>query len=137
MTLTLLDAGPIVALLDRSDQNHERCAAALGELETPLVTCEPVLSEACYLLRNVTNAPSDVLRNVERGDFLVPYQAASRASQLARLIEKYSDIGMDLADACLVDMASELRTGHIFTLDSDFKFYRWGRNRSFDSILDL
>lgn len=137
MTPVLLDAGPIVALLDKSDQNHERCSSLLGDLESPLVTCEAVLAETCHLLRRVANGSDWVLKNIEQEVFLVPFQLPSRAAQVRNLMKKYSDQGMSLADACLVDMATELQTGRILTLDSDFKVYRWGRNRSFELLVNF
>jgi predicted nucleic acid-binding protein len=51
-------------------------------------------------------------------------------------MRKYADQPMDFADACLVDMANELATGQIFTLDGDFRIYRWGRNRAFELLMD-
>ena len=134
MTPILLDTGPIVALLDRSDQDHEKCVRALTHLPSPLITCEAVLAEACYLLRGLKGAPADVLQNVDRGSFQIPYRVTGRAAALARLMKKYATVPMDFADACLVDMAEELRIGRIWTLDDDFRIYRWGRNRPFDLV---
>jgi uncharacterized protein len=127
----LLDTGCIVALLDRSEQRHEACAAALEEVSAPLVTSEAVIAEACYLLRRLPGASDAVLENVERGIFTLPLSLAERASPVRRLLKKYARLPMDLADACLVDLADELGTGDILTLDSDFHIYRWGRNRPF------
>jgi len=132
----LLDTGCIVALLDRSEQHHAQCVDVVGELEAPLVTCEPVLAEACYLLRRLKGAPAAVLQNVARGIFLVPYRLAENAAAVAKLLIKYADVPMSLADACLVDMASSLQSGRILTLDGDFKVYRWGKNRPFELLLE-
>jgi predicted nucleic acid-binding protein len=101
-----------------------------------MITCDAVIAEACYLLRGVKRAPEAVLENVERGVFLVPYHVSGRAGKLSRLMKKYTDQPMDFADACLVDMAGELGTGQILTLDTDFRIYRWGRNRVFELLLD-
>jgi predicted nucleic acid-binding protein len=133
----LLDTGCIVALLDASEQRHARCAAVVAELEAPLVTCEPVIAEACYLLRGVPGAAAAVLLNVERGNFLVPYRLDGNAGAVAKLMKKYANVPMDFADACLVDMAHLYRTGRILTLDSDFRIYRWGRNQPFELLIDL
>jgi predicted nucleic acid-binding protein len=133
----LLDTGCIVALLDRSEQHHAPCAEVVGELEAPLVTCEPVLAEACYLLRQVRGAPAAVLQNVERGIFLVPYRLAGSAAAVSKLMKKYADVPMDLADACLVDMATSYQTGRILTLDRDFRLYRWGKNRPFQLLIEF
>jgi predicted nucleic acid-binding protein len=108
----------------------------VGELEAPLVTCEPVLAEACYLLRRLKGAPAAVVQNVARGIFLVPYRLAENAAAVAKLLIKYADVPMSLADACLVDMASSLQSGRILTLDGDFKVYRWGKNRPFEMLLE-
>lgn len=137
MKPVLLDTGCIVALLDRSEQHHEQCAGIVAELEAPLVTCEPVLAEVCYLLRRLKGAPAAVLQNVERGIFLVPYRLADSAAAVLKLMKKYADVPMDLADACLVDMATSYQTGRILTLDHDFTIYRWGKNRPFELLLDL
>lgn len=131
----LLDTGPIVAMLDRSERRHRECAELAVRLEAPLVTCEAVIAEACYLLRKVQGAAEAVLENVEQGIFLVPYHVTGRATKLARLMKKYADQPMDFADACLVDMAGELGVGQILTLDSDFQVYRWGRNRVFELLI--
>jgi predicted nucleic acid-binding protein len=124
-------------MLDRSEKRHRDCADIATQLEAPLITCEAVIAEACYLLRGIKGAPEAVLENTERGVFLVPYHIAGRATKVSRLMKKYSDLPMDFADACLVDMANELGTGQILTLDSDFHIYRWGRNRAFDILLKL
>lgn len=136
MKPVLLDTGPIVAMLDRSERRHRECADLAMQLESPLITCEAVIAEACFLLRGIQGAAEAVLENVERGVFLVPYHISGRAGRIARLLKKYADQPMDFADACLVDMTSELSTGQIMTLDSDFHIYRWGRNRGFELLIE-
>jgi predicted nucleic acid-binding protein len=131
----LLDTGPIVALLDRSEGRHAECAEIIATLEAPLVTCEAVIAEACYLLRGLKGAAAAVLDNVERGNFLILYRVTGRADRIAKLMKKYADAPMDFADACLVDMAGQLGAGRIWTLDGDFGIYRWGRNRPFELVM--
>jgi uncharacterized protein len=116
---------------------HTACRhAAIAEIEGPLLTCEAVIAESCYLLREVKNAVDAVLKNVESGTFFVPYRVVGRTSALKRLLKKYAEVPMDLADACLVDMAHEYRTGRILTLDRDFHIYRWEKNRPFDFVVE-
>ena len=136
MKPVLLDTGCIVALLDRSEQSHAICASALEQLSSPLVTCDPVLAEACYLLRRLPGAVGAVLENVERGIFHIPLHLADQTPSVRRLLKKYARVPMDLADACLVDLAEELDTGDILTLDSDFHIYRWSRNRTFHVLIE-
>jgi predicted nucleic acid-binding protein len=137
MTPVLLDTGPIVAMLDRSDYYHQQCSELIATLDAPLVTCEAVIAEACYLLRRLKGAASAVLENVDRGNFLIPYRVTGRAAHIGKLMKKYANVPMDFADACLADIACQLGSGRIWTLDSDFQIFRWGRNRPFESLLEF
>ncbi len=137
MAPVLLDSGVIVALLDRREQFHEQCVAAVAGMSRPLATCEAVLAESCFLLRGVPGAPEAVVANVESGAFTVPFSLAASAAAVRAIMRKYQDLPADLADACLVQMADELATGDILTLDSDFRKYRWRRTRPFDLLIDL
>jgi predicted nucleic acid-binding protein len=130
----LLDTGVIVALLDRSESHHERCRRAMQENKRPLVTCEAVIAESCYLLRNLPGAGAAVVANVERGIFQIRAPLANSASEVRKLMAKYSGHRIDLADACLIALAGELGTGDILTLDSEFVFYRWARNQPFQTL---
>jgi uncharacterized protein len=127
----LLDTGVIVALLDRSERLHERCAEAVQEIEAPLVTCEAVIAESCYLLRNLAGASEAVIENVATGIFQIPFQLSQEAAGVKQVLRKYRDRRMDLADACLIRLADEFGSGDILTLDGDFSIYRWGRNKAF------
>ena len=133
----LLDTGGIVALLDRSEQHHEQCVEIIRGLTAPLVTCEAVIAESCYLLRELRGAPESVLENVETGVFHIPFTLNVAASRVKTLLSTYANVPMGLADACLVRMAEELGTGFIVTLDTDFRIYRWKRNRSFRNLVDI
>ncbi len=126
-----------MALLDRSEQHHRECVDTVSGLDAPLITCEAVIAESCYLLRDIEGAAGAVLDNVDRGIFQIPYRLTGNAGGVLKLMRKYADVPMDFADACLVDMASDYRTGRILTLDADFGVYRWGRNRPFDLLLAI
>jgi predicted nucleic acid-binding protein len=131
----LLDTGVIVALLDRSERNHTVCAKAIEEAAVPLLTCEAVIAESCYLLRRQSGAAEAILENVKTGVFQIPLQLTQAAAPIQRLFRKYRDRQMDLADACLVHLAGEFETGDILTFDSDFEIYRWGPNKPFHLLL--
>ncbi len=137
MKPVLLDTGVIVALLDRSQQHHERCAAAVQDLRLSLVTCEAVIAEACFLLRGVRGSPEAVIANVAAGAFQVRFELSRSAADIQRILRKYRDQRIDFADACLVQMAGELRTGDILTVDRDFEVFRWGANRPFRLLVPL
>jgi len=133
----LLDTGVIVALLDRSERRHGDCAKAIDAIHAPFVTCEPVIAEACYLTRGLHGAPEAILQNVAIGTFQIPIQLSRSAAAVQLILRKYRDQKADLADACLIHLASELRSGEILTLDRDFAVYRWGANRPFRPVLSL
>jgi len=135
LNAVLLDTGVIVALLDRTERHHSACVEAIEEAAAPLVTCEAVIAESCYLLRGHAGAAEAILENVRTGVFQIPLQLSQAAGALQRLYRKYRDREMDLADACLVHLAGELKTGDILTLDSDFEVYRWGTNKPFHLLL--
>lgn len=137
MNAVLIDTGAIVALLDRSEHHHERCVTALDDLPGPLVTCEAVIAEACYLLRNVSGAAGSVVANVASGVLQTPFRLADQADAIEALFKKYADVPIDLADACLVDIADRLGTGRILTLDRDFEVYRWRARRRFELLVEL
>jgi predicted nucleic acid-binding protein len=135
--IVLLDTGPIVALLDRDQPEHERCMAALHTPGVTMVTCDAVITEACFLLRRLKGAQQDLLSEVDARRYASDYQLSERASFVAKLMAKYADVPMDLADACLVDLATIHNTGRIFTLDADFRIYRWGRHQPFELLIEL
>jgi predicted nucleic acid-binding protein len=133
----LLDTGVVVALLDRSERFHDRCVEVIESLASPLVTCEAVIAEACYLLRGLAGAAEAVLENVATGAFQIPFQLSRCAAEVQRILHKYRDREVDLADACLVHLAGELGTGDILTLDRDFEIYRWRGNKMFRLLIPL
>lgn len=137
MKAVLLDTGVIVALLDRSEHCHKACVKILSSLPNPLITCEAVIAESCYLLRDVSGATDAILQNIQDGIFQIPFDIATCAKEVRQLTKKYHDIPMDFADACLVHLASEFNTGKILTLDSNFRSYRWAKNRPFENLIPL
>jgi len=133
----LLDTGVVVALLDRSERYHADCVAVLAELERPLVTCEAVIAESCCLLRRLSGACETILDNVAGRVFLVPFQLSQSAAAVRSIMRKYGDLPADFADACLIQLAEQLNTGDILTLDRDFELYRWSRSYRFHLLIDL
>ena len=134
MTPVLIDTGCIVALLDRSERHHRACVESVSSIRAPLVTCEAVITESCYLLRKMPGAVEAVLKNVERGSFQIPFWLTEQVALVSRLVTRYANVPMDFADGCLVTLATAYGAGRILTLDSDFVIYRWGKNRPFELI---
>ena len=131
----LVDAGPLVALLDRADPAHGTCVAALRTLRTPLVTVWPALTEAMYLLGESRPAQKALWSRIETESLQLAPLDGSDAPRMRELMEKYRDLPMDMADAALVRVAERESLFNIFTLDrTHFSVYRPGRGKRF-SIL--
>ena len=124
----LLDAGPLVALLDDRDRFHNWAVERWAELEPPMYTCEAAISEACYLVADLPRGPSAVIELVENSRIAVNFHLEQHVAAVSHFIRKYADVPMSFADACLVCMAEIHANAEIFTIDSDFRIYR-KRNR--------
>ena len=120
----MLDTGPLVALINRRDRYHLWTTEQWADVEPPVLTCEAVLTEACFLLRKSSGGPAAVLELVGRGVVKVAYHVEADIEALGRLMTRYSDVPMSLADACLVRMIERQPNVAVLTLDSDFRVYR-------------
>lgn len=124
--MTLVDAGPLIALIDAGEPEHDRCRVALEDLRLPLVSTWPAFTEAIYLLGKAAGWPgqSALWRMVEREALMIAEVSGDLVLRCAELMRTYRDHPIDLADATLVALAEarDLRT--IFTLDADFRSYR-------------
>jgi len=124
----LVDAGPLVALLDRSDSDHASCQETLISLTGSLGTVWPVLTEAMYLLRGYPVAQEALWEIIETGAVELLPLGRDDVPRMKELMRKYRDLPMDLADAALVRVAEREKLRRIFTLDRrDFQIYRPAR----------
>jgi predicted nucleic acid-binding protein len=127
-----LDTGPFVALLDRSEKNHERCADFLRDFKGRLFTTEPVLTEALYLLNSTIKAQRSCIEFMLQGGATLVPQSIESLSRAVSLMEKYRDVPMDFADATLVVLAEDMEIDEIFTMDlRGFGSYRIRGKRAF------
>jgi predicted nucleic acid-binding protein len=118
----LVDAGFLVALLSRRDSHHEWAATQAHGHAPPWRTCEAVLSEAFHLLgARGLSALSTLLR---RRALMAALDLDNDLEPVLKLLQKYADVPMSLADACLVRMTETLPDPIILTTDSDFRIYR-------------
>ena len=120
----LLDTGPLIALIDRRDHYHSWATQQTAGLMPPLLTCEAVLTEACYLLRNLHEGVQGVLEIVRRGLLTISFRLEDEVARVAKLLGRYADVPMSLADACLVRISEQYAESAVITLDGDFRIYR-------------
>ena len=124
METLLTDSGPIIALLDTSDQHHEWAVEQFSHLSSALVTCEGAITEATHLLQDAGVKPWGVLELLEREIIAIRFDLESNLDRVLSLMKKYADTPMDFVDACLVAMTESKRDCRLLTLDSDFRIYR-------------
>jgi predicted nucleic acid-binding protein len=131
----ILDTGPLVALLDARDRHHEWAVAQWGEIEPPLLTCESVISEACFLLDQTKAGSAAVFEMLLRNVIALSFRLDEHVKEVHELRAKYSDVPMSVADASLVRMAEQFNRSAMLTLDTDFKIYRKHGRRVIPLIL--
>jgi predicted nucleic acid-binding protein len=128
----IMDTGPWVALIDRSESRHYDCVTWLKSYKGEMVSTEAVLTEVLYLLDFSVFAQSAALDFVLTGTVtLVPSSLGSLAL-VKRLMAKDHDLPMDFADATLVTLAHDLDVQEIVTFDTGhFNIYRFKKKRHF------
>lgn len=123
--MILVDAGPLVALVDADDEYHEKCAKALKGFREPMGTVWPPLTEAMYLLSDLPGAQKAVWQMLGSGALQLLALDVGDIPRIWELMEKYADRQMDLADAALIRVAEREGIQKIFTVDRrDFAVYR-------------
>ena len=134
----LLDTGPLVALLAKSDAHHQLCVETLATLPPPLLTCWPVLTEAAWILRKQSRPLDRIAEAHAAGMFgLLPLEGDS-LGDIAAIMRRYEDSGIQFADAALAHLAERENIRTIFTLDRrDFSIIRLKRNRALRLIPDI
>jgi len=128
----LIDTGAILALLDRNDRWHSRCAAAIRQLRLPLLTSEAVLTELFQLVGDSRREVDAAWRFVRSGALVLGSIEETKSGQLQVLMSRYWDRPMDFADATLVLLARRESIATILTVDrADFETYRIEGKRRF------
>jgi predicted nucleic acid-binding protein len=120
----IVDTGPLVALLDRREPEHAWARETLASVPMPLLTCEAVLSESLFLLRNASGGVNALLSLLRRGVIVPQFRLADEMESISKLMTKYASVPMSLADACLVRMTELDARATVVTLDGDFRVYR-------------
>ena len=124
MTRIIVDTGPLVAYFNRRDRWHRWVADHMATLDPPLVTCEPVLTEACFLIQRAGGKPADLIHKIVQRGLEIGIDLEDDASGIESLMQRYADTPRSLADACLVRLTERISDCRLFTLDSDFEHYR-------------
>jgi len=134
MKCILADTGPLVAMLDRQDQDHAWTVRESKRLPPKMLSCEAVLSEVHFLTRDIPNAKIQIEGWLADGWLELPFAVREHHTLVHELMVRYASIPMSFADACLVRMSELWPEAPIFTLDSDFRVYRRNKRQSLPLI---
>ena len=124
MMTVLLDTGPWVALLSRNDTHHQWAVEQFRQLPPPMLSCEAVVAETCFLLKRSGFDPSLALQFIERGVVQLPFVLQEQISSVSSLFKRYESVPVSLADAALIRLAEINDSPLLLTTDSDFHIYR-------------
>ena len=130
----VVDTGPLVAYFCANEARHGWAVQQFANLTPPLLTCEPVLTEACFLLARQKVPAWRLLESLGHGALRIAFRLDAEAETVTRLMRRYSNMPMSLGDACLVRLA-EISGLPVCTLDSDFAIYRMGRSKRLALII--
>jgi len=131
----IADTGIFVAYLNRHEKFHNWTKEQLDRVSPPLITCEAVIAESCFLLQRIRFGNEKFFELLETGLILISFHLESEISKIRRLMNRYSDVPMSFADACLVRMSEQYSDAVVLTLDSDFRIYRRNKRQSIPLII--
>lgn len=110
--------------LSENDNYHDWAIEQLNQISFPLLTCEAVITEASFLLHRNTGSSQIIVEMLQQGLLVIPFVLSDEVNAINELMQKYNNVPMSLADACLVRMAEIYSKSEVLTLDSDFYIYR-------------
>ena len=125
----LIDTGPLISFLASGLRHHSWTCEQWKLFRPPLLTCEPVLTEASFLLRREGHDADPLFELLERGVIRIALNIENEQAGLRTLMQRYRNRPMSLADACLVRLSELHPQGEILTFDSDFRIYRRHGNK--------
>ena len=136
MKNSLIDAGPIIALFDNSDQYHNRVLSFIKEYRGRLTTTWPVLTEVCYMLDFSRKTQLDFLDWIMAGGLDIYNIQKWQIGGIKEWFDRYSDLPADLADCTLMEVAETENIESIITLDRDFSVYKLNNGKYLENLID-
>ncbi|MGQ9779794.1 MAG: type II toxin-antitoxin system VapC family toxin [Bacillota bacterium] len=130
----LIDAGPLIALFDRDDDDHKWARNFLAGYRGRLVTSWAVVTEVLYMLDFNFQAQLDFLEWLRRDALVIPPFTQAHLTRVIELMRKYADVPMDFADATLMVLAESEKVMEILTLDADFDIYRTQKGEALKKV---
>lgn len=134
MKTWLVDTGPIVALLAADDDQHAWAVEQCRSAPATVLTCDAVISEALFLLKRGGHDADALFELVEVGFLRSEFDLHAEYRTVRALMKRYRSRPMSFADVCLVRMAELRPEASLWTLDSDFGFYRKNQRQSLSVV---
>jgi uncharacterized protein len=131
----LVDASFLVALLVPRDENHLWAKIEARKHPIPWLTCDAVLSETFYVAGRRLAPP--IIALLRRRALRSRFDLGADTAAVLNLMEKYANVPMSFADACLVRMTELLAEPILLATDSDFRLYRRHSRRAVPCVLPL
>lgn len=135
MQKILIDSGPLIALFDRSDSYHVKVLEFMKTFKGELITSWSVVTEVTHMLDFNLQVQIDFLKWCEIGGVTLFEISQDELCDIRVMIEKYSDVPMDLADATLMYIANKEKLKNIISIDSDFDIYRTLKKQNLNNLL--
>jgi len=120
----IIDTGPLVAFLVKEESHHQWVVEQFQRLPAPFLTCEAVLTEAFFLVRKLPHGTTRFFSLINSGLLDIDFSIIAEGAALEKLVQRYANVPMSLADACLVRLVKLHPQTVVFTLDRDFQIYR-------------
>ncbi len=131
----LIDSGPLIALFDRSDRYHIKTKEFLKNFKGKLLTSWAVITEVSHILDFNLNVQIDFLKWVEMGGVKLYNIEQNDLEDIITLMQNYTNVPMDLADATLMYIAHKENIKKIASIDSDFDIYRTLKSGFLENVL--
>ncbi|AVH69257.1 type II toxin-antitoxin system VapC family toxin [Nostoc sp. 'Lobaria pulmonaria (5183) cyanobiont'] len=131
----LLDTGPLVAFINNRENSHDWAVNEWKKIKPPLLTCEVVISETFFILRDFYGGQDAVMSLLDTRIIQISFRLSDEIGTVRELLKRYQNVPMSLADACLVRMSELINGSSVLTLDSDFRVYRKNKNEMIDLII--
>jgi predicted nucleic acid-binding protein len=116
--LAVVDTGPLYASLDRDDDDHDACVAALQRSDLQLVIPVLVVAETSYLAG--TRLGPDVEARFVGALAALDVEAPAPADwhRISELVSEYGDFPLGTTDASVIALAERLDADVVVTLDT-------------------
>ena len=135
MKKILIDSGPMIALFNRDDKYHDASVGFIKKNKHELITTLASITEVTHLLDFSREAQSNFLEWIRLGAVNIVNITIHDIERIKWLMDKYADLPMDFADACLVHLGEKLDINEVATIDRDFDIYRKSNRRSFTKLI--